>query len=330
VLKDDYLQTLIDRESKWPPKAARDLLLRHVTAVGQFSERFADLLRRVVAEFPTKSLATLFELQRPNMGVFQAYCDCWLANGELMAADTMPKKARKLQEAVQLRYLHQEYAFSFLASLPLTRLIAYVGAVRDVLLVIGDWLPDEANALRSVARTLSELATTTSAPSAPGGGFVVHRPLSSSGRMGIERSKTPDLEQKRTTPPPLTIDYHASDDESLSTSSARSSPRRSSFRRKINLSRSGSNLNLAAQQPQQQQLRRRLSSADRRSRATWRRRRGASAFASLASAAPVTFSSRRNPLCRASPTTTTTSRRPLLRRRRRRRAAPTSRCRTTM
>lgn len=253
MLKDDYLQTLIDRESKWPPKAARDLLLRHVTAVGQFSERFADLLRRVVAEFPTKSLATLFELQRPNMGVFQAYCDCWLANGELMAADTMPKKARKLQEAVQLRYLHQEYAFSFLASLPLTRLIAYVGAVRDVLLVIGDWLPDEANALRSVARTLSELATTTSAPSAPGGGFVVHRPLSSSGRMGIERSKTPDLEQKRTTPPPLTIDYHASDDESLSTSSARSSPRRSSFRRKINLSRSGSNLNLAAQQPQQQQ-----------------------------------------------------------------------------
>jgi tRNA A-37 threonylcarbamoyl transferase component Bud32 len=254
VLKDDYLQTLIDRDSKWPPKAARDLLLRHVGAVGQFSERFAESLRKVVAEFPHKSMAALFEMQRPHMGVFQAYCDCWMANGELMAADTMPKKARKLQEAVQLRYLHQEYAFSFLASLPLTRLITYVGAVRDVLLVIGDWLPDEAAALRAVARTLSELATTTSAPSAPGGGFVAHRSLSSSGRMGTERasprSKTPDLDsssQKRTTPPPnIAVDYHASDDESLSSSSgggsARSSMRRSSFRRKLNLSRSGSNV----------------------------------------------------------------------------------------
>lgn len=250
VLKDDYLQTLTDRDVKWPPKAVRAQMLVHVIAVSGFSERFAEQLRGVVLKFPQKSLAALFELQRPLMGVFQAYRDYWLAHESEMSPDSMPKKALKLQEEVQKRYLHVEYAFEFLASTPLTRLIAYVGAVRDVLLVIGDFLPDESASLKLLARSLSELATFASAPSTPGGGFVAQRSIASLVRSGSfdartasfdpqhPRAKSP--ENEKPSPPPTGLrspDVGVSDDES----SGRNSPRSASrFRVRGLLSRSGS------------------------------------------------------------------------------------------
>jgi serine/threonine protein kinase len=228
VLADDYLQTLIDRDIKWPPKSMREQLLFHLHHLAAFSERFADQLRAVVDRFPRKSLAALFEMQRQDMGVFQSYRNYWLANEQFTAPDSMPKKALLLQEEVQQRYRHDEYAFAFLASTPLTRLIAYVGAVRDVLLVLGDWLPDEAASLRAVTRTLSELATTSSAPSTPGGGFVAHRtlaaPRSRSGSIDLSRARSPEPDaalMRTTTPPPRSESAGLSEDDDAGARRAR-------------------------------------------------------------------------------------------------------------
>jgi hypothetical protein len=183
VLVDDILRPLIAQHAGWPAHTEdAERVKQAVAAVANVVNEFVQDLKGVVANEADPSLARSLEKFLHKFEVYAEFRTVWHDVHRSFAPETMNETARKIQEvpgcacvrvcefsrerrqAARFQYKRDDYTFHELIARPLTRMIAYVGAVRDVLMAIGEQMPVEKVALRHLVRDLSELASRCAAP----------------------------------------------------------------------------------------------------------------------------------------------------------------------
>lgn len=114
VLREDYLQTLRERNGDWPPRIARDRLYDAVSSVATFDDGFLAELERCAATFPDASFARVFEINIDRMQVYIDYAATWLEVEPLTAQEHMTNAALSLQNVrLVLSLYHSFVCFQF-------------------------------------------------------------------------------------------------------------------------------------------------------------------------------------------------------------------------